>query len=161
VLDVLAADDAAPIRAACIDVDDEAIAYASDRARALGVAHRVDFAHDNAIRLSRGRGRLELPPQHLIYSVGLIDHLEDEHIVRLLDWIHDRLVPGGTVILGNFDVDNPDRAFMDHIIEWRLIYRSADDLRALFARSRFGGAPVDVRAEDQGINLFAFCARAA
>jgi hypothetical protein len=95
----------------------------------------------------------------MIYSVGLIDYLEDEHIVRLLDWIHDQLVPGGTVVLGNFDVANPDKAFMDHILEWRLIHRTPEDLRGLFARSKFGDAPVDVRAEEERINLFAFCAR--
>ena len=48
---------------------------------------------------------------------------------------------------------------MDHVLEWRLIHRTADDLRGLFARSRFGDAPVDVRAEEQGINLCAFCTR--
>lgn len=39
------------------------------------------------------------------------------------------------------DPSNPERAFMDHILEWRLIYRTADDVRALFARSKFGDAP--------------------
>jgi extracellular factor (EF) 3-hydroxypalmitic acid methyl ester biosynthesis protein len=48
---------------------------------------------------------------------------------------------------------------MDHVLEWRLIHRAPDDLRGLFARSKFGGAPVEVRREEAGINLFAFCAR--
>jgi len=159
VLDVLAAPDAPPLRATCIDIDAEAVAYAAERARELGVADRVVFAQDNVLRLSRGRGRTTLAPQHMIYSVGLIDYLAGDHIVRLLDWAHDQLVPGGTVVLGNFDVENPDRMLMDHVMEWRLIHRTADDLRALFARSRFGDAAVDVRAEAQGINLFAFCTR--
>jgi hypothetical protein len=159
VFDVLTAADAPAIQATCIDIDAEAIAYGTERALSLGVADRVVFARDNVIRLSRGRGQTVLPPQHLIYSVGLIDYLEDEHVVRLLDWIHEQLLPGGTAILGNFDVANPDRAFLDHLAEWRLIHRTADDLRALFARSRFGDAPVDVRAEEEGVNLFAFGAR--
>jgi extracellular factor (EF) 3-hydroxypalmitic acid methyl ester biosynthesis protein len=159
IFDVLTAADAPAIQATCIDIDAEAIAYGADRARSLGVADRVVFAQDNVLRLSRGRGRTALPPQHLIYSVGLIDYLADEHVVRLLDWMHEQLLPGGTAILGNFDVGNPDRAFMDHLPDWRLIHRTADDLRALFARSRFGDSPVDVRAEEERVNLFAFCAR--
>ena len=145
------------VHVTCIDIDNEALAYASERARALGVENRITFAQDNVIRLSRGRGKTTLEPQHLIYSIGLIDYLEDEHIVRLLDWIHDQLLPGGTVILGNFDTANPDKAFMDHVLEWRLIHRTPQDLELLFARSKFADTPVDVRYEEQRINLFALC----
>ena len=157
VFDVLAEPGAPDLHVTCIDIDAEALAFASDRARELGLEDRVTFAQDNVIRLSRGRGKTTLEPQHLIYSIGLIDYLQDEHIVRLLDWTHDQLLPGGTVILGNFDVANPDKAFMDHILEWRLIHRAPDELRALFARSRFGDTPVEVRYEDRAINLFAIC----
>lgn len=145
------------VHVTCIDIDAEALAFASDRARELGVEDRVTFAQDNVIRLSRGRGKTTLEPQDLIYSIGLIDYLEDEHIIRLLDWIHDQLLPGGTVVLGNFDTANPDKAFMDHVLEWRLIHRSVQDLESLFARSKFGDTPVDVRYEQERVNLFAFC----
>ena len=70
-------------------------------------------------------------------------------------------MPGGSVILGNFDVGNPDKALMDHIFEWRLIHRTPEDLRRIFALSKFGDTPVDVRAEPEKINLFAFCTRRA
>jgi extracellular factor (EF) 3-hydroxypalmitic acid methyl ester biosynthesis protein len=161
VFDVLTSTDAPSMHATCIDIDNEAVAYASERARELGVADRVAFVQDNVIRLSQGRGKAKLPRQHMIYSVGLIDYLEDMHVVKLLDWIHDHLLPGGTVVVGNFDVENPDRAFLDHIVDWRLIHRTADDLHELFARSKFGGSPVRVRTEPQQINLFAFSERLA
>lgn len=157
--DVLTQADAPAIQATCIDIDNEALAFGSERARELGVSDRIHFAQDNVLRLSRGRGKTTIPQQHLIYSVGLIDYLQDEHIVRLLDWAHDQLLPGGTVILGNFDVDNPHKAFMDHVLEWRLIHRTPADLRRMFAASKFGTAPVDVRVEEAGVNLFAFCTR--
>ena len=159
VFDVLTQKNAPNVQATCIDIDNEALSFASERAREMGVQDRVSFAQDNVLRLSRGRGKTTIPPQHMIYSVGLIDYLEDEHIVRLLDWAHDQLLPGGTVVLGNFDVGNPDKAFMDHILEWRLIHRTPDDLRSLFARSKFGDSPVDVRSEQTRINLFAFGTR--
>lgn len=159
IFDLFADEGVEHVHATCIDIDVEALAFASERARELGVEDRMTFAQDNVIRLSRGRGKTTLEPQHLIYSIGLIDYLEDEHIVRLLDWIHDQLLPSGTVILGNFDAENPDKAFMDHILEWRLIHRTPDGLRGLFARSKFGDTPMDVIYEEQHINLFAICTK--
>lgn len=157
--DLFERDDVPPVRATCIDIDHEALAFAAENARQKGVDDRVTFAQENVIRLSRGRGKIALPPQQLIYSIGLIDYLQDSLIVTMIDWAYDQLLPGGTLILGNFDAGNPDRAFQDCIMDWQLIHRSHDDMRALFARSKFGDAPVDVRVEPAGVNLFAFCTK--
>jgi extracellular factor (EF) 3-hydroxypalmitic acid methyl ester biosynthesis protein len=48
---------------------------------------------------------------------------------------------------------------MDRIVEWRLIHRTPDEPRGIFARSKFGVTPVDIWYEDQGINIFAFCTK--
>jgi len=104
-----------------------------------------------------GRRTASLPPQDLIYSIGLIDYFQDKLVVQLLNWMYDTLAPGGKALLGNFDPRCPNRVFMDHLLEWRLIYRTPDDMRRLFASSKFGDAPVDVRYEQEGINLFASC----
>lgn len=77
----------------------------------------------------------------------------------LSDQIRVHLRPGGTALVGDFDIDNPDRAFMDHLLDWKLIHRSPQDLEDLFAQSRFAGAPVEVRREATGINLFASASR--
>lgn len=159
IFDLFTDADVKDVHATCIDIDAEALAFASERARSLGVEDRITFAQDNVIRLSRGRGKTTLDPQHLIYSIGLIDYLEDEHVVRLLDWIYDQLLPAGVVILGNFDAANPDKAFMDHILEWRLIHRTPEELRELFARSKFADTPVEVTYEERRVNLFAICTK--
>jgi extracellular factor (EF) 3-hydroxypalmitic acid methyl ester biosynthesis protein len=153
--DVLAPPDAPDVRALCIDIDSEALRFTSETAAALGVADRMTFA-DNLIKMAFGTGRTEVAPQHLIYSVGLIDYLEDDLVVALLDWIHLHLVPGGTTVIGNFDPCNPDRAYMTHLLDWPLIYRTAKHLRELFGRSRFADTEVDVRHEAAGVQLFAF-----
>jgi len=80
-------------------------------------------------------------------------------VVDLLDWAYDRLLPGGTLIIGKGMPSNPNRASMDHILEWVLIHRSAEQLRRLFARSRFGTTPVSLRTEPAGVDLFIFCRR--
>jgi hypothetical protein len=60
-------------------------------------------------------------------------------------------------VLGSFDRSDPDKAFLDHIVEWQLVRRSAEQLRHLFAESRFGDRPVEVKSNQSAIQLYAFC----
>ena len=69
------------------------------------------------------------------------------------------LADGGAAIASNLDRGNPDRQFLAHVLEWTLNHRAPDDLRDLFARSRFGDAPLDVRGDETGVTLLATCAR--
>ena len=146
--------------ATCVDIDHEALAFASGIAQQLGLTGHFTFAQDNVVRLTQGRGHTALEPQALIYSVGLTDYLQDAFVVNLIDWAHELLLPGGTLIIGNVVPSNPTRAFMDHILEWVLIHRSEEELRELFGRSRFGSTPIIFRTEPSGVDLFAFCRKA-
>lgn len=159
IFDIFAETGHPEIDATCLDIDDQALAYAQGIAADAGVTGRVSFVQANAVKLALGRDTLTLGPQDLVYSIGLIDYLADHLVVRLLDWIYQCLRPGGTALLGNFDVDNPDRAFMDHLLDWKLIHRSPQNLVDLFAQSEFGRAPVQIRREGTGINLFASARR--
>jgi len=154
--DVVCQPDAPDLFATCIDIDDQALACAADTARQLGVAHRFVFARDNVVRMIQGRGRIELRPQAMIYSVGLTDYLEDPLVLQLITWAYDKLLSGGTLIIGNVVPSNPDKAYMDHMLEWPLIHRSADELRELFARSPFGTDSLTLVPEPAGVDLFAF-----
>ena len=64
----------------------------------------------------------------------------------------------GILIVGNFGPQNPNRVFMDHILNWKLIYRDSAELRNLFAATPFGNR-VEVLAEEQGVNLFAIATK--
>jgi hypothetical protein len=44
------------------------------------------------------------------------------------------LLPGRTLIVENVIPSNPTKAYMDHILEWVLIHRSTEELKALFRR---------------------------
>ncbi|MED5812267.1 class I SAM-dependent methyltransferase [Mycolicibacterium sp. 050232] len=161
IFDTFAEAECPDIIATCLDIDDQALGYAQGIAHSLGVTGRVAFVQANIVKVALGRQTLELGDQDLVYSIGLIDYLADHHVVKLLDWIYHHLRPGGTAIVGNFDTANPDRAFMDHLLDWKLIHRSPQDLADLFAQSIFGAAPVEVRREATGINLFASASRPA
>ena len=75
--------------------------------------------------------------------------------MKLLDWVHSTLRPGGRVIVGNFHPQNPTRAVMDHVLDWKLIHRDEDDMNRLLCASAFGKPCSRILYEAQGINLFA------
>ena len=150
-------DDPNRVTVHCLDLDFQALSAVNRRAEELKIERHIRLLQENLIFLALGRRQSSLPPQDLMYSIGLIDYFPDKLVVQLINWIFDTLKPDGKVILGNFDPCCPNRVFMDHLLEWRLIYRTPEDMRRLFATSKFADRPVDVQFEQQGINLFASC----
>ena len=54
---------------------------------------------------------------------------------------------------------NPNRAFMDHILRWKLIHRTEDDMNRLFRASEFARDGTKIRFESEGVNLLAECVK--
>jgi extracellular factor (EF) 3-hydroxypalmitic acid methyl ester biosynthesis protein len=50
-----------------------------------------------------------------IYSAGLFDYLNDRVVRTAGARLVDALAPGGTALIGNFDVANPTRPLMELI----------------------------------------------
>lgn len=139
-----------------VDLDEQALSATAKRLEVEGLGDRFRIHKANALRLRR----LDLAPQDLVYSIGLIDYFEDRAVIKLLDQIHDVLAPGGKVVLGNFIDTNPVKELMDHVLDWKLIHRSEADMDRLFRASRFGRGCTAIRTEAEGINLFAECIKA-
>jgi extracellular factor (EF) 3-hydroxypalmitic acid methyl ester biosynthesis protein len=144
-----------------IDIDLQALAFVADR-RDKNRRLKKPFAleNENLIYLATGRRTLDVPPQDLIYSIGLIDYFADEFVVPLMNWIHRMLRPGGRAILGNFHPRNPSKAMQDYLLDWRLIHRTDEDMDRLYQASNFGRPCSRVLYEAQRINLFAECVKA-
>ncbi len=151
--------DPSQLVATCVDIDLQALAFVGDMRDRKKLKGHIRLENANLVYLATGRQKLDLPPQDLAYSIGLIDYFNDSFVVRLLDFVHDRLRPGGRVILGNFHPDNPTKALMDHVFDWRLIHRTEADMHRLFEASKFGRPCDRIRYEEQGINLFAIASR--
>lgn len=147
----------ARLEASLIDIDVQALAHVSDMALHHKVESQIRVFNQNLLYLVTGRQKIDLPAQDLIYSIGLIDYFGDKFVVQLLNYVHDSLSPGGAVVLGNFHPRNPNKAFMDHILEWKLIHRDEEDMNRLFRASKFGKSADVIHFEDEGINLFAEC----
>jgi len=153
-------EDPARLKATLVDFDLQALAHVSERRDQLGLQRQISLTPANLIHLAVGRKTIDLAEQDLIYSIGLIDYFPDELVVKLMSLIHSLLRPGGKAILGNFHPSNMCKAFMDHVLEWRLIHRDEADMDRLYRSSAFGRDCTNIRFEQQGINLFAECVRA-
>ncbi len=157
VFEVFSVRDKPRIRITCTDIDPEVYTYAARIATEVGAVENTVFLQENLLKMIFGRGKTSFPPQQLIYAVGLIDYLRDRELVALLNWAFEHLLPGGRAIIGQYHASSPDRAFLDHIADWCLYYRTEDEVRTLFATSKFGDAPVDIVFEDAGVQMFASC----
>ena len=156
VFDVLEkADDKGRLHASCIDVDREALTHVAAQAQTRALGEQVRTLQANLIQLATGRQELVLAPQDLIYAVNFIDYLSDELAVALINWAHDKLRPGGRVILGNFHPRNPTRGFMDQVLDWHLTHRDEAAMNQLFASSKFARPCARIFFEEEGIDLFA------
>jgi len=158
VFDALAkVSDSSRVSVSCIDIDREALGRVDTLREQHKVGDRVRTHHGNLIYLATGQQELELAPQDFIYSANLIDYLSDEVATTLINWIYDRLRPGGRVLLGNFHPRNPTRGLMDHVLEWRLTHRDEVAMSRLLQGSKFGRPCTRVMFEDDGVDLFAEC----
>ena len=147
------------LKSTCIDIDLQALAFVGDKRDKLRLGKLMELHNGNLVYLALGRQSLDLKPQDLIYSIGLIDYFSDKFVNMLLNYVYAHLKPGGKVILGNFHPRNSSKALMDHLIDWKLIHRDEADMHRLFENSDFARGCTRIRFEGQGVNLFAECIR--
>ena len=111
-----ALDDPTRLQATCIDIDDEALAYVATERGARGLDAQMRLEQGNLVYLATGRTTLDLPPQDLIYSIGLIDYFSDGFVVKLLNAIHACWRREGRSSWAT-STRNPTRACMDHVLD--------------------------------------------
>ena len=72
--------------------------------------------------------RLKLGTFDLIYSTGLFDYLSANTGRRLVTTLFDMLKPGGQLVVANFMPGIRDIGFMETFMDWKLIYRTRQDM---------------------------------
>lgn len=150
---------ASQVQFTLVDVDQQALEHVRARLEATGLTEAVRLERRNLLHLCVGRQQLDLQPQHLIYSIGLIDYFDDRIVTHLQRWIRSSLQPGGRSILGNFQPENPTRGLMDHLLDWRLIHRDAAVMQRLARDAGYAPDATTIRYEPAGVNLFAISVR--
>jgi len=142
------------IEATCVDADTEALEYTNRHVNVVPHRAAVRFMQDNVVKWALGRVRHNLGQMDIIYSAGLTDYLDRKLLQALAKRSYEHLKPGGVFVVGNFGQNNPNRAMMEHLLQWNLVHRSEADLRDIFSHTPFG-KNIDVLSESEGINLFA------
>ncbi len=84
----------------------------------------------NTLAKKTAKNIKELPTSSfdLVYCAGLFDYLSDKLCSRLLTMFHTWVKPGGSVLVTNVHKNNTSLQWMEHILEWYLIYRDSDDM---------------------------------
>jgi extracellular factor (EF) 3-hydroxypalmitic acid methyl ester biosynthesis protein len=114
---------------------------------------RLLFLHDSIKRLLRDRtlftpfGRFDM-----VYSVGLLDYLQDRTAVILSRHLAGATAPGGQLLVANM-VDHAARTLLQIHLDWALIYRSREQLLSI-AHAAVPSARVRVLEEESGVNPF-------
>ncbi len=140
-----------------VDLDYQALAFVTERMKHEKLGGQIDPVFGNFIYLATGRKILDIPEQDLVYSLGLIDYFNDKLTIKLINFIFGILKVGGKIILGNFHPLNTTKALMDHVLDWKLVHRTEEDMNKLFSQSLFKSTCTEIRFEDAGVDLFAQC----
>jgi chemotaxis methyl-accepting protein methylase len=113
-----------------IDQEQLALDYAY-RAAYSDIVRSGNRCRLNCLRISfidvlRGLGGMDrLPPQDLVYSVGLIDYLTDRRAASLVRRLYELVMPGGLLIIGNMNETPLSNLWpMEFITDWPLHYRN-------------------------------------
>lgn len=142
------------VMATCLDIDPQALQYTDQLSRSFSHNSQIRVMEDNLIKWALGTSTQKIEKQDIIYSGGLFDYLDDSLFLKLANKCHEYLNIGGILVIGNFK-PNPDQIFMDNILEWRLIYRTPDDLHSILSKSKFGGKIEIMEEKVAKIQLFA------
>lgn len=142
----------------CIDHDPMALEYTNRSLEQFPNPVSLKLMQDNVVRWTLGRVEHSFDPQDIIYSPGIADYLDDQQLVALVERVFEYLIPGGTLVIGNLSYGNYNKTFFDEILQWRLVHRNEDDLKALFSKTKFGSNVV-ITAEENGISLFAIATK--
>jgi extracellular factor (EF) 3-hydroxypalmitic acid methyl ester biosynthesis protein len=118
-----------------IDQETQALSFAYDRTYPhllkLGGLSRLTCLNISFTDILRTQGGLhDVPPQDMIYSVGLLDYLSDRRSRMLVKKLYDALSPGGLLIIGNMNETPLSNLWpMEFIADWTLIYRNDAQMR--------------------------------
>jgi extracellular factor (EF) 3-hydroxypalmitic acid methyl ester biosynthesis protein len=75
-------------------------------------------------------GKTSFPELDFAYSAGLYDYLSEAVASRLTRLLFGMLRSGGRLLVGNFATRTPDAGYLESFMDWWLIYRDENQVRA-------------------------------
>ncbi|EHQ07338.1 class I SAM-dependent methyltransferase [Leptonema illini] len=88
-----------------------------------------------------------------VYTMGLFDYLTIPVARALVTRLHELSAPGAQLMIGNYTSESPDRHYMDHLMDWPLLYKSPEDMLSL-ASELPDTTERSIGYEDSGVQMF-------
>tara|TARA_R110000824_G_scaffold366730_2_gene555524 strand:- start:24968 stop:26419 length:1452 start_codon:yes stop_codon:yes gene_type:complete len=127
-----------PVNVTLIDQDQGALSHAYENAyrevvRHAGRAKLQCFQASFAQLLKAGALFKTLPPQDVIYSLGLFDYLSHRRARALAHDLYAQVAPGGKLIIANVKTGRETCQWpLEFVTDWSLVYRTEQDMRDMF-----------------------------
>ncbi|ABS62739.1 hypothetical protein Plav_1118 [Parvibaculum lavamentivorans DS-1] len=141
-----------PVNFTLIDQDDRALTHAYEHAYPEVIRHagraKVQCLQASFAQLLKAGALFQaLPPQDVIYSLGLYDYLSARRARALTHDLYAQVKPGGKLILANVKKGRESCEWpLEFVTDWSLIYRTEEDMRALVEGLNVESVTVEVDA---------------
>ena len=145
VIDAMADHHHKGVHAYCIDFDGAAFEFGEKHTREHGLAHRVNYIEGDARDLHQ---HVSVVP-HIVKMIGLLEYLSDDECIEMFRAMNDALAPGGNLITSGLIDRHKQSRFLSRILNWRLNFRTADDVIRLLKAASFTN--FEVSMEPMGI----------
>jgi extracellular factor (EF) 3-hydroxypalmitic acid methyl ester biosynthesis protein len=143
-----------------LDFNDETLDYTAKLLDGLKAKHRrsteITLERKSVHQILKEESRSiagNAKKYDLVYCAGLFDYLSDRICRRLMEVFYEMLAPGGLLVATNVDAANPIRYGMEYVLEWHLVYRTAQQLQSL-APEKATPDSVSITSDTTGVNLF-------
>jgi hypothetical protein len=158
--EMLPAEARARLQATLLDIDPDALEFASQRLSSVLRPSQIRARRENLFRLAKNRRlQSELAGAQLVYCTGLFDYLNVPEGGTLLRTMWNWLAPGGHTLAFNFTLPNPTRTYMEWIGNWYLTYRTRDELAELAQVAGIPRTAFTLGVEAAGVNLYLHAAK--
>jgi len=152
--------EASGARFTCIDIDNDALAFAANRLSYTNISpltsNQVVLRKYNALRMFDHELNMnEFGKQDIIYSVGFFDYLETPFLARLFSALYKLLNTGGLLITSFKDAKRYRHQDYHWIVDWDgFLQRDEDDFRKVFANAEIPEQAITEQREDSGVIVF-------
>ena len=117
-----------------LDKNEHAITYSKKMSQAINCPNiRFEWINDTVGNFFKNKQQKKYD---IVEIVGLLDYFTDAKVTETFKNIHNILEEGGIVITANIN-HNREEKFVTNVIDWPMIYRSADELGVLLNAAGF------------------------
>jgi extracellular factor (EF) 3-hydroxypalmitic acid methyl ester biosynthesis protein len=143
-------------RFTCVDFDTEALVYSAGRILECGLQEHVAFRQYNALRMINAERNIrEFGHCDVIYTIGLLDYLTDDVLVRMIRSLYDTLRAGGVLVAVFKDCDRYDTTDYHWLVNWSgFLQRTRHDSWRLVETAGIPQDAVNIQRSQDDVMIF-------